>query len=268
MATAGFGRVARLFGGAADLFKTLVRGGRRGLNTATDIGGDIAARISGKKKAIYGGNPELMNLRYPDIVRIEAHVRPENLAKLNEDIANSPLLGVGLQLDPSRAKQWKHWDDIGETAMRRRFEEIRTIGKGNRPPVTDYLSPRYIADHKAQFDDGAVRFVNEDDFLQYGVPKPDGTEFVMTKAEADRVWAETGGDPVKLAKALGFEPDHFVNSPVVRIDFCNPAALGVDVPIGNEFGANPCCIPGGVLPDGSVEAVINPTPGSWTHEVL
>ena len=91
----------------------------------------------------------------------------------------------------------------------------------------------------------------------------------MTKAEADRAWAESGGDPVKLARALGLADDQFAGTGIVRVDFDNPSQLDVDVPSGNEHGTwDAAWLPGGILPNGSLEAVIRPTPGSWRSEEL
>jgi len=113
-ATAGFSRVARLFGGAADLFKTLLKGGRRGLNATTDIGGDIAARITGKKKAAYvDAYPGLQSLKYADIVRFEGKLGADGLRKLEADFVNTPGLADAFKNNPALADAWKTIDDIG-----------------------------------------------------------------------------------------------------------------------------------------------------------
>ena len=47
---------------------------------------------------------------------------------------------------------------------------------------------------------------------------------------------------------------------IVRIDISNPRELNTRIPSGNERGANELRLPGGRLPKGDVEAVVNNIP--------
>jgi len=63
---------------------------------------------------------------------------------------------------------------------------------------------------------------------------------------------------------LGIPAGSWQGKEFVRIDIPNPNASGVRLPSGNESGANPLWIPGGQLPGGKLEAVVNPVPsGSY-----
>lgn len=136
-------------------------------------------------------------------------------------------------------------------------EEILALPKGSRPNPTEYLSSTYISDHLAQFDDGASRFMTTSNLDKYGIGQRDGTSFVMPKHEADQLLASTRGDPRALEQALGL-PDHFLDdNTLVRVDIPKPKELDLRVPSGNEAGANEQWIPGGKLPIGNSEAVID-----------
>ncbi|WP_145982344.1 hypothetical protein [Rhodococcus sp. MTM3W5.2] len=129
--------------------------------------------------------------------------------------------------------------------------------KGERPDPSEYLSSDYIEHHLAQFDEGATRFVTENNLEKYGIAQRDGTAFVMPRAEADDLIGASGGDPRALEDALGL-PEGFLDSnQLVRVDIADPGELNVRVPSGNEAGANDLWIPGGKLPNGNLEAVID-----------
>jgi hypothetical protein len=87
----------------------------------------------------------------------------------------------------------------------------------------------------------------------------------MPKSEADALIEATHGDPRAMEEALGL-PDGFLElKKVVRIDIDNPENYDLRLPSGNEAGTNDRWIPGGKLPDGGSEAVIDggnvPRPG-------
>ncbi|TKR30484.1 hypothetical protein FCE95_10220 [Luteimonas gilva] len=137
------------------------------------------------------------------------------------------------------------------------IDDITKLPKGTRPAPSEYLSPAYIDQHMALFDDGASRFATQSAVDKYGIARADGTTFVMPKAEADALIASAGGDTAKLEEALGLPPGTLANDPLVRIDFPNPKEGNIRIPSGNEDGANTQWIPGGKLPTGSNEAVID-----------
>lgn len=129
--------------------------------------------------------------------------------------------------------------------------------KGSRPDPSTYLSKEYIDHHLGQFDDGATRFMTQSNYDKYGIAQRDGTSFVMPKDEVDQLLAQTGGDPHKMADALGLPRNFFEENKVVRVDVDNPNDFGLRMPSGNEAGANDQWLPGGKLPTGLSEAVID-----------
>lgn len=156
------------------------------------------------------------------------------------------------------ARQADRTADAGHGLSKSQIDDIRAIEKGNRPDPSEYLSPSYISEHLAQFEGGATRFQLKSKLDKYGPGQADGTSFVMPTREADRLLARTGGDPRALEKALGL-PEGQLDGPdaLVRVDFADPNELNLRMPSGNEAGANENWIPGGKLPDGSSEAVID-----------
>ncbi|MFQ2772313.1 hypothetical protein ACK3Y4_16490 [Aeromonas caviae] len=97
------------------------------------------------------------------------------------------------------------------------------------------------------------------DYHEYGLGKPDAmkSEFVSTKGDIDDVISSSGGSMTDLAKQLGIPPEQLQSDVLLRIDFPNPKKLGLQIPSGNEWGANSQWIPGGRLPSGKSEAVIS-----------
>ena len=69
--------------------------------------------------------------------------------------------------------------------------------------------------------------------------------------------AASGGDPRVLERALGLPDGFFDSKNLMRIDVANPREYELRIPSGNEAGANDQWIPGGELPDGSHEAIID-----------
>ena len=136
-------------------------------------------------------------------------------------------------------------------------DEIRAMEKGTRPDPSEYLSSDFIEHHLDKFHEGAARFMPESNFDKYGIAQRDGTCFVMPKSEADALIDATRGDPRAMERALGL-PDGFLDlNDVLRIDIDHPEEYGLRIPSGNEAGANENWIPGGLLPDGASEAVVD-----------
>jgi hypothetical protein len=136
-------------------------------------------------------------------------------------------------------------------------DEIIATPKGSRPDPSDYLPREYIDKHLEKFDEGATRFMPESNLEKYGIAQRDGTSFVMPKSEADAMISANRGDPRAMETELGL-PDGFLDSnKVIRVDIPDPEHFNLRIPSGNEAGANEQWIPGGRLPNGASEAVIN-----------
>lgn len=138
-----------------------------------------------------------------------------------------------------------------------RRDEILAMDKGERPDPSEYLSPQFIHHHLEQFRDGAARFMPQSNLERYGIGQVDGTTFVMPKHEADAVQELSTGDPGALERALGLPEGFLKYNKVVRIDIHQPEDFGLRMPSGNEAGANDMWVPGGLLPDGSSEAIVD-----------
>jgi hypothetical protein len=134
---------------------------------------------------------------------------------------------------------------------------IITNAKGSRPDPSTYLDKNYIEKHLVKFEkEGVVsRVVLKEDYEDFGVGKPDAgkTEFVSTKSEID--------DILKLplaeqSKKHGIPESQLLGGGVVRVDFKLSSKNKIEMPSGNEWGANKQWIPGGKLPEGNLEAII------------
>jgi hypothetical protein len=138
-----------------------------------------------------------------------------------------------------------------------KMQEIIDTPKASRPDPDTYMPKERIAKHLDQFDQGGSRFMLKGNLDKYGPAQRDGTSFILTKTEADKLLRETGGDPRKLEQALGLPTGQLDSDTLMRVDFPNPRDLGLRMPTGREAGANDKWLPGGTLPDGALEAVID-----------
>lgn len=129
--------------------------------------------------------------------------------------------------------------------------------KGVRPDPATYMPTDVIDAQLSQFDDGASRFMLQGKFAKYGPAQVDGTSFVMTRQQADLLLQSTGGDVRAMEDALGLPSGSLDSDQLVRVDIPAPRDLGLRIPSGNEAGANDFWIPGGKLPNGNLEAVID-----------
>ncbi len=142
-------------------------------------------------------------------------------------------------------------------------DEIRSQPKGQRPDPSRYLPQEYIDTHLKQFESGASYFVPTDVLDTYGRNKlgmPDNTQFVMPTSQLNDVIKESGGDIVKLEEIMGIPEGSWQGKQLSIIDVSNPVELNLRMPSGNEMGANPEWLPGGKLPTGMSEAVIDNIP--------
>lgn len=148
-------------------------------------------------------------------------------------------------------------DDPSDGLSAEKRDEIIAMPKGSRPDPSEYLSPEYIKKHLEKFSDGATRFMPQSNLDKYGIAQLDGTSFVMPKHEADAMLEAANGDLRMIEDHLGL-PEGFLDSnKVVRIEIPNPHEFDIRIPSGNEAGANEQWIPGGFLPDGASEAVVD-----------
>jgi hypothetical protein len=151
-------------------------------------------------------------------------------------------------------------------------QKVLDITKGQRPAPSVYLDEKYINFHLARFNDGATYLVTKkalDDYGRDTLGYPDNTQFVMTKTEMDAMLVKTNKDISKIEKELGIPADSWKGKEMVRISIPNPKELNVRVPSGNEMGANSLWLPGGQLPTGYSEAVVNKIPkGKYTETPL
>lgn len=146
-------------------------------------------------------------------------------------------------------------DDNGLSEEKR--NEILAMEQGTRPDPSEYLSHEFIERHLEKFDDGATRFMTRDSLDTYGIGQRDGTSFVMPTDEIDALMNATHGEPRAMEKALGLPEGYFSGDDVVRVDIRDPRNYDLRLPSGNEAGATGQWIPGGFLPQGTSEAVID-----------
>ena len=150
-----------------------------------------------------------------------------------------------------------------------KFVEVLKTSKGSRPDPSSYLPESYIDNHLAKFDDGASRFMPKSNLDTYGPGQKDGTSFVLPKSKADELIAKAGGDKRLLEDSLGLPSGFLDTEQLVRVDIPNPIKFNPRVPSGNEAGANAQWLPGGKLPNGNSEAVLDlgnvkSGPDTWT----
>ena len=129
--------------------------------------------------------------------------------------------------------------------------------KPYRPDPKTYIDTKIHEEKLAKFDKGASKIMLKSQLDKYGPGQSDGTSFVMPKAEVDQLLAKANGDPKALADALGIPVEQLEGNGLVRVDIPSPRDGGLRIPSGNEAGANSQWIPGGTLPDGGTEAVID-----------
>jgi uncharacterized Zn-binding protein involved in type VI secretion len=171
------------------------------------------------------------------------------------------LVGMGMVVSAPKLARMNASPAMYEQSRRTgipagKLQSVLEAPKGSRPDPSTYMSKRQIDTHLAEFDEGASRLMLKSNLEKYGPGREDGTSFVMTKGQADKMLQEAGGSTAKLEDALGLPRGQLDGDELVRVDFPNPRDLGVRVPSGNEAGANSQWLPGGKLPDGALEAVV------------
>lgn len=140
---------------------------------------------------------------------------------------------------------------------------ILNIPKGKRPAPESYLKRRYIRRHLKYFKGGASCIVSKAMLERYdgdSIGKADNSQFIMTKAEMDSVLTKSHGDLSCIEHELGIPSGAWKHRVLVRIDIPKPKKLRLRMASGNEVGANVLWLPGGLLPTGYKEAVIDRIP--------
>lgn len=136
-------------------------------------------------------------------------------------------------------------------------EKILATLKGERPSPIQYLKAEYVIEHYKLFQKEGIasRVLTKDRFERYGIGKPDlgKTEFVSRKSDIDDILMLSREEQ---AAKLGIPIKDIEKGEMVRVDFKLSGDVKIEMPSGNEFGANPEWIPGGVLPDGNLEVII------------
>jgi len=130
--------------------------------------------------------------------------------------------------------------------------------KGERPSPILCFSPEYVIEHYNLFRSEGIasRIVPKDAFEKHGIGKPDfgKTEFFSRKSDIDDIVMLSREEQ---AKKIGVPFKQIEKGGLVRIDFdLSKKDVKLEIPSGNEWGVNPQWIPGGVLPDGNLEAII------------
>lgn len=145
---------------------------------------------------------------------------------------------------------------------------------GKRKNPSEYLEDSYIKSHSAKFARGATRIQLRSTItnpLTDEIWDPLGRDkvFVFPTEEFERIIEAANGDIAKVEEMLGLDkgqliPDNETDY-LVRIDI--PPPIEAEMPSGNENSANDHWLPGGLLPTGVPEAVINPLPkGAYKAE--
>ncbi len=147
-------------------------------------------------------------------------------------------------------------------------EKVLEIPKGKRPNPSEYLDESYINEHLKKFNEGGGYLTSKDVLDRFGrdtLGRPDG-QFIMPKAELDALIKRANGDISIIEKELGIPSGAWQGKEIVRIDIPDAKDNGLRIPSGNEAGTNELWLPGGKLPTGKSEAVINQvTKGTYTE---
>ncbi|WP_434778581.1 hypothetical protein [Neisseria sp. Ec49-e6-T10] len=149
----------------------------------------------------------------------------------------------------------------GVPLTQKQVDEIVAIPKGQRPDPSEYLPKEYIDQHLELFKDGAGRIQLQESYNNWGITQRDGTSFVLPKSESEALKNLSSREmEIYLGLPEGqLSPKLFSQTQVLQIDIPPQKSLNVRVPSGNEAGANSQWIPGGKLPTGGNEAIIDAT---------
>lgn len=150
-----------------------------------------------------------------------------------------------------------------------RPSEILDMPHGSRPDPSSYLSNGYVRQHRRQFEGGASRFQGLEGYEGHGPYRTDkdGSGFVLPSSEVDRILARANGDPRVIERELGLPDGQFGDGPIAVVDFPDATPRDIELPWGNEGGANDQWVPGGMTAGGVPEGVLYVDgPGGGHHE--
>jgi len=139
------------------------------------------------------------------------------------------------------------------------IDKVLKFVKGHRPNPSEYLSIRYIKAHLKKFEKGASYLVPKKVLDDYGrdiIGRLDG-QFVMSKTEMDDLLKKAKGNLSYVEDELGIPPGGWKGKELIRIDILNVKKQNIRMPTGNEAGANDLWLPGGKLPKGYSESVMD-----------
>jgi hypothetical protein len=105
--------------------------------------------------------------------------------------------------------------------------------------------------------------MTEEQYLLYAKGKQmlgrsDG-QFMTSASEMNKIIAETGGDPVKMAQRLGLQ-NITPETVLIRMDVTDPLKFNARMPSASMSGANPLFRTGGKTIGGVPEIVTDPLP--------
>jgi len=152
---------------------------------------------------------------------------------------------------------------IDKSIAANKLSVVTYQAKGTRPDPATYLSREAIDSHLANFDEGGAYLVPKDVLDKYGrdiLGYPDNSQFIMTKGQMDKLLERANGNIAVIEKELGIPAGAWQGKEMVRIDIPDPRSLNLRMPTGNEAGANDLWIPGGKLPTGQLEAIVDSIP--------
>lgn len=95
-----------------------------------------------------------------------------------------------------------------------------------------------------------------DDYGRDIIGRLDG-QFVMSKTEMDDLLKKAKGNLSYLEDELGIPSGGWKGKELIRIDILNIKKQNIRMPTGNEAGANDLWLPGGKLPKGYSESVMD-----------
>jgi RHS repeat-associated protein len=152
-------------------------------------------------------------------------------------------------------------------AYRKGYDKDRILSKPWKKRINPsrYLKKRFTDAHLQQFHGEASYLVTGTTYETriQGAPfigRPDGL-FLSTKTDISNVVGRANGDVGIIEKELGIPEGMWQNQKgLYRIDVQNPEKFNLRMPSGNEDGANTLWEPGGFVPGGSAEAVVDQIP--------
>ena len=104
-----------------------------------------------------------------------------------------------------------------------KVQDILDSPKARHPDPPTFLPSARYTKHASAFEAGASRFTLKSALDKYGLAQRDGTTFVVSRSEANRMLATAGGDPRKLEQMLGLPEGQSDFAELVRIDFSQQA---------------------------------------------